>query len=77
MRPLRMPDYADYAVAVPSPGAVDGESTRVMGAFLRDVMKANSEDTRNFRVFSPDENNSNRLNDVLEVTNRAWDARDD
>ena len=58
---------------VPAPGSVDGESTRVMGAFLRDVMKANA-DTRNFRVFSPDENNSNRLNDVLEVTNRAWDA---
>jgi xylulose-5-phosphate/fructose-6-phosphate phosphoketolase len=73
MRPLRMPDYADHAVAVPSPGAVDGEATRVMGAFLRDVMKA-SADTRNFRVFSPDENNSNRLDDVLEVTNRAWDA---
>jgi xylulose-5-phosphate/fructose-6-phosphate phosphoketolase len=73
MRPLRMPDYRDYAVAVPSPGAVDGESTRVMGAFLRDVMKANA-DSRNFRVFAPDENNSNRLNDILEVTNRAWDA---
>jgi xylulose-5-phosphate/fructose-6-phosphate phosphoketolase len=73
MRPLRMPDFCDYAVAVPKPGSADGESTRVMGAFLRDVMKANA-DTRNFRVFSPDENNSNRLNDVLEVTNRAWDA---
>jgi xylulose-5-phosphate/fructose-6-phosphate phosphoketolase len=73
MRPLRMPDYADYAVKVPSPGSVDGESTRVMGAFLRDVMKANAE-SRNFRMFAPDENNSNRLNDVLEVTNRAWDA---
>jgi xylulose-5-phosphate/fructose-6-phosphate phosphoketolase len=73
MRPLRMPDYADYAVKVPSPGSVDGEATRVMGAFLRDVMKANA-DTRNFRVFSPDENNSNRLDDVLEATNRAWDA---
>jgi xylulose-5-phosphate/fructose-6-phosphate phosphoketolase len=73
MRPLRMPDFCEYAVAVPSPGAVDGEATRVMGAFLRDVMKANA-DTRNFRVFSPDENNSNRLDDVLEVTNRAWDA---
>jgi xylulose-5-phosphate/fructose-6-phosphate phosphoketolase len=73
MRPLRMPSYADYAVAVPSPGSVDGESTRVMGAFLRDVMKDNA-DRRNFRVFSPDENNSNRLNDVLEVTDRAWDA---
>jgi xylulose-5-phosphate/fructose-6-phosphate phosphoketolase len=73
MRPLRMPDYADYAVKVPSPGAVDGESTRVMGAFLRDVMQANA-DSRNFRVFAPDENNSNRLDALLEVTNRAWDA---
>ncbi|MEA2730120.1 MAG: xylulose-5-phosphate/fructose-6-phosphate phosphoketolase, partial [Acetobacteraceae bacterium] len=73
MRPLRMPDYADYAVKVPSPGSVDGEATRIMGSFLRDVMKANA-DTRNFRVFSPDENNSNRLDDVLEATNRAWDA---
>jgi len=74
MRALRMPDYQDYAVSVPSPGAVDGESTRVMGAFLRDVMKANA-DSRNFRVFAPDENNSNRLNDILEVTNRAWTPR--
>ncbi|HEY0425022.1 MAG TPA: phosphoketolase family protein, partial [Rhodopila sp.] len=73
MRPLRMPDFTKHALKVPSPGAVDGESTRVMGAFLRDVMAANA-DTRNFRVFSPDEHNSNRLNDVLEVTNRAWDA---
>ncbi|MDB5400727.1 MAG: phosphoketolase [Rhodopila sp.] len=73
MRPLRMPDYADYAVKVSSPGSVDGEATRIMGSFLRDVMKANA-DTRNFRVFSPDENNSNRLDDVLEATNRAWDA---
>jgi xylulose-5-phosphate/fructose-6-phosphate phosphoketolase len=73
MRPLRMPDFTGYAVAVPKPGSVDGEATRVMGGFLRDVMKA-SADTRNFRVFSPDENNSNRLDDVLQVTNRAWDA---
>jgi xylulose-5-phosphate/fructose-6-phosphate phosphoketolase len=73
MRPLRMPDFTSYAVAVPTPGSVDGEATRVMGAFLRDVMK-NSADTRNFRVFSPDENNSNRLDDVLQATNRAWDA---
>ncbi len=73
MRPLRVPDYADYAVAVSRPGGIDAESTRIMGAFLRDVMKANA-DTRNFRVFAPDENNSNRLNDILQVTNRAWDA---
>ena len=63
----------DYAVNVPSPGAVTAEATRVMGRFLRDVMKLNME-TRNFRLFSPDENNSNRWQDVLEVTNRAWVA---
>jgi len=73
MRPLRMPDFASYAVAVPGPGAMDAEATHVMGVFLRDVMR-NSEATRNFRVFSPDENNSNRLSAVLEATGRAWDA---
>jgi xylulose-5-phosphate/fructose-6-phosphate phosphoketolase len=72
-RPLLMPDYADYAVDVPEPGSVEGEATRVMGVFLRDVMKKN-EKYRNFRVWSPDENNSNRLGALLEVTNRAWDA---
>ena len=51
----------------------DAEATRVMGEFLRDVMKLNL-DSRNFRLFSPDENNSNRWQDVLEVTNRAWAA---
>jgi xylulose-5-phosphate/fructose-6-phosphate phosphoketolase len=73
LRDLRLPDFRDYAVKVPSPGAVTAESTRVMGRFLRDVMKLNMEN-RNFRLFSPDENNSNRWQDVLEVTNRAWDA---
>ena len=68
-----MPDFRDYAVKVQSPGAVTAEATRVMGRFLRDVMKLNME-SRNFRLFSPDENNSNRWQDVLEVTNRAWDA---
>src|SRR5205085_1419370 len=57
----------------PSPGAVDAEATRVMGKFLRDVMKRNL-DSKNFRLVSPDENNSNRWNDVLDVTSRAWDA---
>ena len=70
---LRMPDFHRYAVSVPSPGAVRAESTRVMGKFLRDVMKLNLE-SKNFRLFSPDENNSNRWQDVLEVTNRAWMA---
>ena len=70
---LRMPDYRTYAVEVMSPGATDAESTRQMGKFLRDVMKLNMA-SQNFRLFSPDENNSNRWQDVLEVTNRSWMA---
>jgi len=73
LRDLRLPDFRDYAVAVKKPGAVEAEATRVMGKFLRDVMKANL-DSKNFRLFSPDENNSNRWQDVLEVTGRAWMA---
>ncbi|HEX8055584.1 MAG TPA: phosphoketolase family protein, partial [Novosphingobium sp.] len=73
LRDLRLPDFRDYALEVPAPGAVTAESTRAMGRFLRDVMKLNM-DARNFRLFSPDENNSNRWQDVLEVTNRAWEA---
>jgi xylulose-5-phosphate/fructose-6-phosphate phosphoketolase len=73
LRELRLPNFRDYAVEVTAPGAVIAESTRVMGRFLRDVMKLNMEQ-RNFRLFSPDENNSNRWQDVLEVTKRAWVA---
>jgi xylulose-5-phosphate/fructose-6-phosphate phosphoketolase len=73
LKDLRLPDFRDYAVDVWSPGGVDAEATRVMGRFLRDVVKLNC-DSRNFRLFSPDENNSNRWQDVLEVTNRAWVA---
>jgi xylulose-5-phosphate/fructose-6-phosphate phosphoketolase len=58
---------------VASPGAADAESTREMGKFLRDVMKLNLK-SKNFRLFSPDENNSNRWQDTLEVTNRTWMA---
>ncbi|GLS21084.1 putative phosphoketolase [Labrys miyagiensis] len=71
LKDLRLPDYRDYAVTVSSPGETIAESTRAMGTFLRDVMKLN-QDARNFRLFSPDENNSNRWQDALEVTNRAW-----
>jgi xylulose-5-phosphate/fructose-6-phosphate phosphoketolase len=74
VRPLRMPDFAAHAVAVPSPGAVDGEATRVMGEFLRDLLKRNH-DCRNFRVFGPDETASNRLQALFEVTDRTWLAR--
>ncbi len=73
LKDLRMPDFRDYAVDVKTPGATMAESTRVQGKFLRDVMKFN-DDHKNFRVFSPDENNSNRWQDILEVTNRAWMA---
>jgi xylulose-5-phosphate/fructose-6-phosphate phosphoketolase len=70
---LRLPNFRDYAVEVTAPGVVTAESTRVMGRLLRDVMKLNME-KRNFRLFSPDENNSNRWQDALDVTNRAWVA---
>jgi xylulose-5-phosphate/fructose-6-phosphate phosphoketolase len=73
LRDLRLPDFRAYGVAVPNPGAVVVESTRVMGQFLRDVMQRNLA-SKNFRLFSPDENNSNRWQDVLEVTSRAWVA---
>ena len=73
LKDLRMPDFREYAVRVPKPGAISAEATRVMGRFLRDVMKLNLA-SRNFRIFSPDENNSNRWQDVLEVTDRAWMA---
>ncbi|MDH5496133.1 MAG: phosphoketolase family protein [Nitrospira sp.] len=73
LKDLRLPDFREYAVKIPGPGVLEAESTRVMGTFLRDTMKLNMEQ-RNFRLFSPDENNSNRWQDVLEVTNRAWMA---
>ena len=73
LRDLKLPDFRDYAVVVPGPGVTTAESARVMGTYLRDVMKLNL-DGANFRLFSPDENNSNRWQDVLEVTNRCYMA---
>ena len=73
LRDLKLPDFRDYAVKTTSPGEAMSEATREMGRFLRDVMKANLEQG-NFRLFSPDENNSNRWQDVLQVTNRAYAA---
>ena len=71
LRGLNMPDFREYAVEVSTPGGVTAEATRVSGAFLRDVMKLNLE-TRNFRVFGPDETESNRLGAVFEVTDRVF-----
>ncbi len=73
LRDLRMPDFRDYAINVPSPGAVEAGDTTVLGRFLRDVTELNQE-TRNFRVFGPDETLSNRLDAIFEVTNRQWEA---
>src|SRR5438874_179877 len=72
-RDLRLPDFRKHAVSVERPGGTDAEATKVMGVFLRDVMKANLE-TKNFRLFGPDEIASNRWQAVFDVTNRDWDA---
>ena len=73
LRDLVMPDFRDYALKVSKPGKVEGEATRVMGRFLRDVMKLNAE-SRNFRVVGPDETASNRLDALFEVTDRVSTA---
>ena len=69
LRDLRLPDFQRYAVDVPKPGSVTAEATRVMGGYLRDVVKNNC---TNFRVFGPDETESNRLTPVLEATDRVF-----
>jgi len=71
LRDLALPDFREYAVAVPRPGEVDAEDTRVLGRFLRDVVKLNQR-PRIFRLFGPDETNSNRLGAVFEATERQW-----
>ena len=71
LRDLELPDFRDYAVDVRSPGTTTGEATRVLGTWLRDVIRANPS---TFRIMGPDETASNRLSAVFEVTDRAWDA---
>ena len=71
LRDLVMPDFRTYAVPVPKPGTVELESTRVLGEFLRDVMKLNLP-AKNFRVFGPDETASNRLEALYEGTDKEW-----
>jgi len=74
LRDLRMPDFRDYAVPCPGHGTSRAEAARVLGTFLRDVMKLNA-GARNFRVFGPDETASNRLGALFEVTDRVSTAR--
>jgi xylulose-5-phosphate/fructose-6-phosphate phosphoketolase len=71
LEPLSMPHFRDYAIAVPTPGSVEAEASRVLGTFLRDVMKLN---LNKFRLFGPDETASNRLDAVYEVTGKEWMA---
>jgi xylulose-5-phosphate/fructose-6-phosphate phosphoketolase len=73
LRELKLPDFRDYAVAVPAPGSVKGEATRAQGRLIRDVLRANA-DARNFLVFSPDETASNRWSAVFEATDRRSTA---
>jgi xylulose-5-phosphate/fructose-6-phosphate phosphoketolase len=69
---LDLPDFRDYAVDVPAPATVRAESTRRLGELLRDLYRANPD---TFRLFCPDETNSNRLGAVFEATDRAWAER--
>src|SRR5206468_10702740 len=73
LRDLVLPDFRDYAVEVAHPGAVTHEPTRVLGTWLRDVFAANAGQS-NFRLFGPDETESNRLGAVYEVTDKVWEA---
>jgi xylulose-5-phosphate/fructose-6-phosphate phosphoketolase len=73
LQPLSMPHFHDYAVKLPKPGGLKAEATRVLGTFLRDVMKLNL-DKQNFRLFGPDETASNRLDAVYEVSGKEWMA---
>jgi xylulose-5-phosphate/fructose-6-phosphate phosphoketolase len=71
LRDLRLPDWRDYTVSVDRPGATQHEATRVLGQWLRDVTRLNP---GNFLTFAPDELASNRLQDILQVTGRDWQA---
>ena len=73
LRDLRMPDFRDYAFEVTEHGEREGQDMTELGKFVRDILSLNA-DSRNFRVFGPDETNSNRLNAVFEVENRTWNA---
>ena len=74
LKPLRLPDFRDYALAVKHPGAALGEATRRLGVYLRDVLRLNA-DRANFRVMGPDETDSNRLSALFDATDRVWLAQ--
>jgi xylulose-5-phosphate/fructose-6-phosphate phosphoketolase len=71
LKPLKMPNFCDYAVAIPGPGQTEVSPTDVLGHFLRDVMRQNM---TNFRVFGPDETASNKLTAIYEASPKTWEA---
>lgn len=73
LRDLRLPDFRDYGIEVPAPGATEAQDMIELGGFVRDIFKLN-EESRNFRIFGPDETMSNRLGKVFEATKRDWNA---
>jgi len=73
LKPLKMPDFRDFAIDIPSPGETLASATGTMGKFLAEIMKQNLQE-KNFRVFGPDETASNRLSALFEVTQRAWNT---
>ena len=73
LRDLRLPDFRDYGIEVPAPGAAEAQDMIELGGFVRDIFKLNAE-SRNFRIFGPDETMSNRLGKVFEATKRDWNA---
>jgi xylulose-5-phosphate/fructose-6-phosphate phosphoketolase len=73
LRDLELPDFRTYGVDVTKPGTTQTEPTRALGNFLRDVIAANTH-SRNFRLFGPDETESNRLSAVYDVTGKAWEG---
>lgn len=73
LRDLRLPNFRDYGIAVPSPGKSTAEATRILGTFLRDIMKLNL-GSKNFRIMGPDETSSNRLDALFEVTDRTFNG---
>ena len=73
LRDLRLPDFRDYAFNTEAHGSKESQDTSNLSNYIRDIFKLNAE-AKNFRIFSPDENNSNRFSSVFEVENRDWNA---
>jgi xylulose-5-phosphate/fructose-6-phosphate phosphoketolase len=73
LKDLRLPDFRNYKLDIEKPGSIEAGDMTELGKFIRDIFKLN-EESRNFRIFGPDETMSNRLGSVFEATNRAWDT---